>query len=124
MGPRRGTGQSHHLQGEFAEGLKDGGLRSWVGDKDADTKWVAPRLGDFYPHETLISHIRRLLTHEFLHRGLGETRAHFRRRLDLVENHLNSDQFGGTPGALLRLAKSYRERAQMLVDRSGDRLPK
>ena len=57
------------LQADYARSLRAAGFRSWLGDGDADTTWLAPRLGDFYPHETLISHIRRLMSHKFAHKG-------------------------------------------------------
>ncbi len=117
------TSQNKQLQQDFASGLGAAGLRSWVGD-DGDASWLAARLGDFFPHETLISHIRTLLTHNFPHKGIGETPEQFRRRLDKVEEHLNSKDFGKTPGALLCLSKSYRERAEDLKARHGHRLPK
>ena len=112
------------LQRDFALGLRDGGLRSWLGGPEADAGWLAARLGDFFPHETLISHIRRLLSHVFVTNRLGETLVQFRRRLDLVEDHLNSGAWSKSPDALLRLAKSYRCRAQEIKDRKGDRIPK
>ena len=117
------TSQNKQIQHEFASGLRAGGLRSWLGD-GGDASWLAARLGDFYPHETLISHIRTLLTHNFLHTGVDETLAQFRVRLDKVEQHLNSRDFGKTPDALLRLSKSYRGRAEDLDARHGHRLPK
>jgi hypothetical protein len=117
------TSQNKQIQHEFASVLRVGGLRSWLGD-GGDASWLAARLGDFYPHETLTSHIRTLLTHNFLHTGVDETLAQFRVRLDKVAQHLNSRDFGKTPDALLRLSKSYRGRAEDLKARHGHRLPK
>ena len=112
------------LQADFALSLRSAGLRSWLGDYGDDVTWVAARLGDFYPHETLISHIRRLLTHKFVHKGVGETLVQFRRRLDLVEQHFNSGEWSESPDALLRLGKSYRDRAEWVKANKGDRIPK
>lgn len=112
------------LQSEFALALLRVGLRSWVGDAAADTTWLAPCLGDFYPRETLISHIRRCLNEKFPFKGVGETRAQFRRRLDKVEDYLNSDGFGDFPGSLLRLGKAYHARSGDLTAHEGRRLPK
>jgi hypothetical protein len=118
--------QNARLQTDFDLGLRTGGFRSWVGEGGPDATWLAARLGDFYPHETLISHIRRLLTHKFLHTGnKAETPIQFRRRLDLVEGHLNSGAWAnGDSEALVRLAKSYHDRAAMVRDNDGDRIPK
>ena len=112
------------LQSDFALALHAAGLRSWVGDATTDTTWLAARLGDYYPHETLISHIRRCLNEKFPFKGVGETRQQFRRRLDKVENYLNSDEFGASSDSLSRLAKAYRDRAEDLIARNGGRLPK
>ena len=117
------TSQNKQLQVDFASGLRRGGLRSWVGEH-GDASWLAARLGDFYPHETLISHIRRLLTHNFPHNGTCELPQQFRRRLDKVEAFLNSEEFGETPDALLRLCRSYTDRASALKVAKGHRLPK
>ena len=117
------TSQNKQLQNDFAAGLHSAGLRSWVG-AHGDASWLAPRLGDFFPHETLISHIRRLLTHNFPHKGAHELPQQFRRRLDRVEAFLNSQDFGASPDALLRLSKSYTDRALALKAANGRRLPK
>ena len=72
----------------------------------------------------MISHIRRLLNEKFPFKGVGETREQFRRRLDKVEDFLNSEEFGQSTGSLASLAKAYRSRAEDLVRRQGGRLPK
>ena len=116
--------QNARLQADFALGLRAAKLCSWLGHHEADTNWLAARLGDFYPHETLISHIRRLLTHQFLHHGTSESPSQFRRRLDRVEDYFNSGKWSDDHDALHRLAKSYRGRAEEVKARMGDRIPK
>ena len=116
--------QHGRLQRDFALGLAGGGLRSWLGDCVVDTNWVAARLGDFYPHETLISHIRRLLAHKFPAPRVGEALHQFRHRLDLIEEHLNSGAWSTSHDALRNLSKSYSDRAREVGARNGERIPK
>ena len=59
-----------------------------------------------------------------MHKGLSETPSQFRRRMDKVEEHLNSGEWSESPDALLNLSRSYRERARELQVRVGDRIPK
>ena len=81
--------------------------------------------GDVYPHETLISHIRRLLDQEFVSSRLSETPAQFKQRLQRVEDHLNSAAFAAPAGTgLLGLAKELRTRCQLVVELKGERVPK
>ena len=101
-------GREHTAGGEAAN-IEDGGEGACRGARGETGQYVRRS--------------RRLPNHKFAHTGVGETAARFRRRLDLVEEHLNSDAFGNDPCALLRLAKSYRARAEDLVRRRGDRLP-
>ena len=119
------VGSEHgRLPKDFALGLAGGGLRGWLVGCMAHTNWVAARLGDFYPHETLISHIRRLLTHKFPAPRVGETLHQFRHRLDLIEEHLNSGAWSTSHGALRNLSKSYSDRAREVSARNGERIPK
>ena len=69
------------LASSFADALHGAKLKSWLGDADADCSWLAGRLGDVYPHETAISHIRRGLEHRFPRSTPGETRARFATRM-------------------------------------------
>ena len=72
------------LNKNFADGLKKSGFKSWV---DGDSRWLAPHLSDFYPHETVISHIRRLLAGKFARAScLNETPTQFARRMSKVEH--------------------------------------
>ena len=49
------------LNAHFAQALDDGGFTSWIGGNHETTAWLVPKWGDVYLHETVISHIRRLL---------------------------------------------------------------
>ena len=102
----------------FARGLKAGRFRSWVED---DTSWLAPKLGDFYPHETIISHVRRLLSTKFCKCSLWETPQQFAARMAKVEKHMNEEM----GDALERLGKeALLKRAAALKKARGERLPK
>ena len=109
----------------FAKALEDGGFRSWVGSSNDSACWLVRKLGDLYLHETVIAHIRRLLDGDFCHNKLFETTAHFKLRMQLIEDHLNSDDFTASGGrGLLGLAKDLRPRCQEIIARKGARLPK
>ena len=101
----------------FAKGLKAGKFKSWVQE---DTKWLAPHLGDLYPHETVISHIRRLLSTKFAKCSLWETPSQFAARMKKVEDHMNTEM----EDALQALGKALVPRAVELKWRCGERLPK
>ena len=113
------------LQTHFASALRESGFRSWVGGEADSAKWMVRKLGDVNPHETAISHIRRLLDTDSAHTKLHETPAHFRQRVQKVEDFMNSDSFTAPGGAgLLGLAKSLRARCEEVVLRRGERIPK
>jgi hypothetical protein len=106
----------------FAEALRRGGFKSWGGE---NTKWMAGKFGDVYPHETLISHIRRLLDHKFPRTTPGETHRQFRSRMQKVEDYLNSADFAAREaGGLDSLFKSFRDRCAECIRRKGERVPK
>ena len=109
----------------FVGALAEAGLRSWTGPTGSDTKWLASRLGDLYFHETVISHIRRLLMQEFVCVRVDETYPQFKRRTRKVQHLMNSDAFRREPGGagFLDLAKDLRKRCEELTDRHGQRLP-
>ena len=97
----------------FADALHGAKLQSWVGDADADCSWLAGRLGDVYPHETVISHIRRGLEQRFPRSTPGETRARFAPRMSKVQEYINSCDFSAKDGGGLdALAKSIHERCR------------
>ena len=99
--------RSQRLATTFAEALRKAKLTSWLGDGDADCSWLAGRLGDVYPHETVISHIRRGLNHRFPRATPGETRGRFVGRMAKVQEHLNSDDFATRDGGgLAKLVQS------------------
>ena len=55
----------NRLQINVASALEEAGFRSWVGKGSASAAWLVRKFGDVYPHETVISHIRRLLDGRF-----------------------------------------------------------
>ena len=113
------------LQINFAAGLREGGFHSWIGDENASASWLAKKLGDVYIHETAISPVRRLLDGELVHNQIHEAPAHFRKRMQQVEDYMNSPDFKAPDGAgLLGLAKQLLPRCRALVDARGERLPK
>ena len=79
--------------------------------------------GDVYLHETVISHIRRLLDTDFASDRLDESRGHFAGRMRRVEDHMNSKAFDAGGGGLDGLADDLRERCQQVIDLQGERLP-
>ena len=115
--------RSQRLATTFAEALRKAKLTSWLGDGDADCSWLAGRLGDVYPHETVISHIRRGLNHRFPRSTPGETRGRFAGRMAKVQEYLNSDDFATRDGGgLAKLAQSLRDRCHRMVLLKGGRL--
>lgn len=116
---------AQRLNAPFAVALKDAGFRSWVGGISDSTEWLVGKLGDLYLHETLISHIRRLLDQDFVSQKLHETIPQFKKRVLQVVNHLNSDSFSAPNGeGLPGLARRLRERCSAIVLLKGERLPK
>ena len=78
-----------------------------------------------YLHETVISHIRRLLDDEFACRRLGETPAQFAQRVMKVEEHMNSPAFAAPGGRGLRgLATQLQDRCRWVIKNKGQRYPK
>ena len=69
--------RSQRLAGTFADALRGAKLKSCLGDADADCSWLAGRLGDVYPHETVMKYIRRALDHRCPRAAPGETWARF-----------------------------------------------
>ena len=121
------TSAHERLHVAFAGALQSSGFTSWVGGpKHNDpTNWLCARLGDVYPHETVISHIRRLLDGEFLSTKLHETVPHFKQRMARVACFMNSKKFAAEGGTgLSGLAKELLPRAELLVKGQGERLPK
>ena len=115
----------NRLQIKFAEALERAGFRSWVGGKEDSAEWMVRKFGDVYIHETVISHVRRLLDGEFAHRQVHETPEHFKVRMDKVVRHMNSAAFVACGGSgVSGLAKQLRDRCEEVVRRKGERLPK
>ena len=121
------TAPHQRLQISFAEALRAGGFKSWVGGESGhdSTTWLVKKWGDVYVHETLISHIRRLLDREFCCNELFESPTEFTRRMKQVEGHLNSKSFAAPGGGgLLALAKELPNRCREVIKRGGERIPK
>ena len=120
------TNPHQRMNCTFAEGLRAGGFRSWVGGDGAEvTKWLVKKWSDVYIHETLIAHIRRLLDNDFACRRIHGTRCQLVQRMQQVEAHLNSPGFAAVGGGgLLALAKSFPERCEEVIKRNGERIPK
>ena len=106
---------NNQLNKTFAQGLRSGRFKSWCQE---DTKWLAAHLGDLYPHETVISHIRRLLSTKFSKCSLWETPQQFAARMKKVESYMNTEM------DLAALGKALLPRAEDLKKRRGERLPK
>ena len=115
--------RSQQLTDTFASALRASKLKSWLSDADSDCCWLAGRLGDVYPHETVISHIRRALDHRYPRANPGETRNRFANRMAKVQAYMNSDEFAARDGGgLAALAESLRDRCRRLSDLQGERL--
>jgi hypothetical protein len=108
---------NNQLNQTFAQGLKAGKFKSWCQE---DTKWLAGHLGDLYPHESVISHIRRLLSTKFSKCSLWETPQQFAARMKKVEKYMNSEM----QDSLSALGKALLPRAEELKRRQGERIPK
>jgi len=111
----------------FASALCDASMRSWIGSANDSSAWLAGRLGDLYPHETAISHIRRLLAEKFICSRIGETEGQFRVRMQKVQDYMNSEAFksgAGSGGGLESLAQHLRARCSEMVSLEGGRIAK
>ena len=98
-------------------------LRGWLGNGDADCRWLTGRLGDVYPHETVIGHIRRALNHRFPRSTPSEICNRFKSRLQRVADYMNSNEFAARDGGGLgSLAASLYERCSRVSALQGERL--
>ena len=114
--------KQNNLNRTFAAGLRAGRFTSWVDSAGGDCAWLARNLGDYYSHETGISHVRRLLSTTFVRHALHETPNQFAARMQKVENHLNKTMGKGT--SLMKLGCALHTRSRDLKKRKGERLPK
>ena len=113
------------LHVSFAGALHDAGFKSWTGDGTDSIEWLVKLFGDVYLHETVISHIRRLLDTDFAATKLCETPKQFKARMKKVEDFMNSDDFQAPWGTgLLGLAKELLPRCREVVKLKGERIPK
>ena len=110
------------LNPTFAAGLRAGKFNSWVEAGGGDCAWLAAHLGDFYPHETVISHVRRLLSTTFARSALHESPGQFAARMKRVEQHMNYEM--GEGDSLQRLGQELHQRSAKLKELKGERLPK
>ena len=120
------TGFHDRLNATFAKGLRDAKFTSWIGpDLNSSTGWLVKKWGDVYLHETVNSHIHRLLDTDFACSNLHETRAQFVLRAKRVEKFMNSTKFKAKDGrGLLGLAQDLRARCEHVVRVNGERIPK
>ena len=82
-------------------------------------------MGDLYLHETVISHVRRLLATKFMRKALSEKPGEFKARMLKVEKYMNNTMGRNGPGqALTELGNALHERCGALIERKGERLPK
>ena len=115
----------HCVNPTFAAGLRAGGFTSWASSGGGDCRWLAAHLGDFYLHETVIAHVRRLLATKFMRKALNESPSEFRARMLKVEKYMNYEMGKNGKGqALLELGDSLHQRSEALQQRQGERLPK
>jgi hypothetical protein len=114
------------LNVKFAAALDEAGFSSWVGGNHESTACLVAKWGDVYLHETVVSHIRRLLDTDFACTRLGETPSQFAKRMKKVENFMNSSAFAASDGGrgLEGLAKDFPARCKQVISRGGQRIPK
>ena len=95
-----------------------------MGTAVGSAQWLCARFADVYPHESAISHIRRLLDHDFTCTRAHETVTQFRLRMDKVVAHMNSEAFRAKDGSgLPGLCRSLRARSAQVLANGGNRLP-
>ena len=117
--------RQHCLNQTFATALHANKFTSWVENQNVDCKWLSPMLGDWYLHETVISHVRRLLHSRFGRKALYETPNQFAARMKKVEEYMNYEMGTAAPGeALLQLGRDMHKRSAELKLLRGERLPK
>ena len=119
------THSHHRLNAIFAGALAEAGFTSWIGDNHGTTEWLVKKWGGVYLHETVISHVRRLLDNEFPCARLNETPAQFQLRVRKVEAFMNSPDFAAKSSGrgLAGLAKDLKMRCMEVLDRKGERIP-
>ena len=117
--------KQHCLNDTFAAGLRAGGFTSWASPDGGDCKWLGRNLGDLYLHETVISHVRRLLATKFMRKTLNEKPWEFKARMLKVEKYMNYEMGKHGKGqALLELGDALHQRSELLKQLQGERLPK
>ena len=82
-------------------------------------------VGDLYLHETVISHVRRLLATKFMRKALNEKPWEFKARMLKVEKYMNYEMGkNGRGKALQELGDTLHQRSEALKQLQGERLPK
>ena len=115
--------RAQRLAGSFNDALRGAIFKSWPGGRDADCSWLAGRLGDLYPHETVINHIRRGLSHCFPRCSPSETRNRFESRTKRMGDGINSSELSARDGGgLAALSASLEERCARVSTLKGERL--
>ena len=93
------------------------------GNNDAECSWLAGRFGDVYPHETVINHTHRGLSHRFPRSTPGETRIRFKNRMKRAEDYMNSSESRARDGGgLAALSASLHERCARVSALKGERV--
>ena len=78
--------------------------------------WLPPRLGDVYPHEAAIGHIRGHLDMKFACTRVCETEVQFRARMAKVEDYMDGpDLVAKDCRSLLGICKGLRPRCEELA---------
>ena len=107
------------MNATFAASPWAGRFKSWADD---DCRWLAKHLGDFHPHETVIAHVRSLLSTKFGKCSLWETPGQFKARMLKAERYMNYQMGDGE--SLEKLGRALLKRADQLKNLRGERLPK
>lgn len=118
---------ANRLNPVFGGALAEAGFRSWAGAEGESTAWLCGKLGDVFPHETAISHIRRFLMEKFVCTRLNETVSQFKLRMRKVQHFMNSPEFSAdarATGGSTSLACALIPRCREVLNREGGRIPK
>ena len=83
------------------------------------------KFGDVYLNKTVLPHVRRLLDGDLASPKLEESLAQFAKRMQLVEDYMNSSSFAAIGGrGLMGLVKDLRSRCEHVIASGGQRVPK
>ena len=96
--------------------------RSWVG-ASGDASWLVKTFGDVYLHETMVSHVRRLLDGDFASNKLAESPAQLAKRMQRVGPY-EFLLFCRPWRTWLNGSKELRTRCELVIASKGQRVPK